>query len=539
MRLKSEGMSFRLFFMPKIGCERGVLPEFRRLIRGILTPMKSFLTSAGFLAFAGLVAKVIGAVYKVPLVAVLGAEGIGVYQLVFPVYTTLLTLSSGGIPQAVSRSTARALASGNVRDANRILRLSVLSLSAIGLIGSIIMAACGNLIAGAQGNLSASPAYIALAPSVLLVSVLAALRGWWQGHGNMFPTAVSQLIEQAVKLIAGLGFAALMMPHGVLYGVIGAALGITASELVALVAVGAGFLFMKKRTVSGELSRTSDLLSGIYKSALPISFGALVMPLIQLIDSVMIVNILVAGGMETSAATSLYGVAGAPVSALINLPTVLTAAAASALMPKFAAAVNDEEKKRLTGRGMACACFVGICGAAALALFASDLVSLLYGGFTEDQTAVAVSVLRLSSPGVIYVCIMQIVTTRLQSEGRAHVPAVNLLVGGAVKASLTALLLMTVGIEGSAIAGVVAYTVTLALDLAAAGDMRGLSARPLLVSLSAVVVGSAIMLPLSFLPLSGIMLFAVKGISFALVCIATAGAAYSSRMGRKARISEN
>ncbi len=497
--------------------------------------MKKFLTSAGFLAFAGLVAKIIGAVYKVPLVAVLGAEGIGVYQLVFPVYTTLLTLSSGGIPQAVSRSTARALASGNMRDVNRILRLSVLSLSIIGLIGSALMAACGNLIASAQGNVSASPAYVALAPSVMIVSVLAALRGWWQGHGNMFPTAISQLIEQAVKLVAGLGFAAIFMQYGVSYGVLGATLGITVSELAALIVLCIGSVPRKKRAAIGEPSRTGELLSGIYKSALPISFGALVMPLIQLIDSVMIVNILVAGGMATSIATSLYGAAGAPVSALINLPTVITAAAASALMPKFAAA-SDDEKKRLTDKGMACACFVGICGAAALALFASDVVSLLYGGFTEWQSAVAASVLRLSAPGVIYVCVMQIVTTRLQAEGRAHVPAVNLLVGGCVKASLTALLLQTVGVEGSAIAGVAAYAVTLALDLAA-GNFGGLSARPLLVSGAAATFGVAAVLPLSFMPLSGVASFVIRALAFCAACALTA--VISLRTRRFGRISEN
>ena len=188
--------------------------------------MKNFFRSAAFLAAAGLIAKVIGALYKIPLVTVLGAEGMGIYQLVFPAYTTLLALSSGGIPQAVSRSTARALAVGNTRESRRILTVSVLSLAAAGLAGSLIMALGGAFFARLQGNPLAAAAYVALAPSVLFVSLLAALRGWWQGRNNMFPTAASQLVEQVVKLGAGLFFAAALMPYGVECGVAGAAIGI-------------------------------------------------------------------------------------------------------------------------------------------------------------------------------------------------------------------------------------------------------------------------------------------------------------------------
>lgn len=484
-----------------------------------------------FLAVAGVIAKVIGAFYKVPLVGVLGAEGIGIYQLVFPMYTTLLTLASGGIPQAVSRATARSLAEGRKGESVRLLGVATLSLTAIGLVGSALLALCGSAVARAQGNVMAWAAYVALAPSVLLVSVLAAFRGWWQGQNNMFPTAISQLVEQVVKLAAGLWLAAAFMPMGVEWGVAGAAAGITLSELLAVVVLGVGLLFRRLRrrkpataapraetaeiaemaempalpvgpalpadaaAVHTPKTKISVLLGDIYKSALPISFGSLIMPLLQLIDSVMIVNILAAGGLSAAAATSLYGVAGAPVAAVVNLPPVVTAAVAAAAMPRFtSAATKGESVAPVADGAMRYAHVVGIGGGVLIAVFASELLTALFsGGLTAPQIALAASIMRISAVGVPYVCYMQIVTTYLQAQGKAHVPAFNLLLGGALKASLTALLLQTVGIEGSAIATVCAYALTLALDFAyVGGALRGVPLAPLAgASVSALVAALA------------------------------------------------
>lgn len=497
--------------------------------------MKNFFKSAAFLAVAGLIAKIIGAVYKVPLVSVLGAEGIGIYQLVFPMYTTLLTVSSGGIPQAVSRSTARALAEGNTRESRRILFVAVISLSIIGLIGSILMAVCGGAVARAQGNRMATTAYIALAPSVLLVSVLAAFRGWWQGQGNMFPTAVSQLIEQAVKLGLGLLFAAIMLPYGVEYGVVGAVLGITVSELAAVVALGVGLFVRKIKRKDNEqdnrmkVAGIRTLLGDVYKSALPISFGSLVMPLLQLIDSVMIVNILVSKGFNVSDATSLFGVSGAPVSAIINLPTVITAALAASLMPKLAAALKKgESTTEYSEKAFRIAHIVGIGGAALICVFARELIATLYsGGLTSQQIDLAAVMLRISSVSVIFLSYMQIITTYLQASGKSYVPAVNLLIGGGVKAGLTALLLYIIGIEGSAIATVAAYVVTFALDIyAVRKNYKGLPSRPMWMSILSALVASGAGIAAKFLPLTsslartavGLFLFAL---TFAIMLIIT------------------
>ena len=495
--------------------------------------MKGFFKSAVFLAVAGLIAKIIGAVYKVPLVAVLGAEGIGVYQLVFPMYTTLLTLASGGIPQAVSRATARSAAEGRKGESRRLLAVSMLSLTAIGLVGSALLALCGSAVARAQGNGMAATAYVALAPSVLLVSVLAAFRGWWQGQNNMFPTAISQLIEQIVKLVAGLWLAAALMPMGVEWGVAGAAAGITLSELLAVALLACGLLIRKFKRGKNKTpfdeenpddaqtaentvkTKTSVLLGEIYKSALPISFGSLIMPLLQLIDSVMIVNILVAGGLTAAAATSLYGIAGAPVAAIVNLPPVITAAVAAAAMPRFtAAAARGESGAHVADEAMRYAHVVGIGGGVMIAFFAPELLTALYsGGLTGAQISLAASIMRISAVGVPYVCYMQIVTTYLQAKGRAHVPAFNLLVGGALKASLTALLLMTVGIEGSAIATVCAYALTLALDFAAVGgQLRGVPWQPLAGAVASTGVAVAVSGILRFIPSLSPILSAAIGV---------------------------
>ena len=462
--------------------------------------MRNFFKSASFLVVAGLVAKALGAIYKIPLVTVLGAEGAGIYQLVFPIYTTLLTISSGGIPQAVSRQTARALAGGNVAESRKVLAVSLVFLSIVGLVGSALMAGMSGLLASLQGNSTATTAYLALSPSVFLVCVLSAFRGWWQGMHDMFPTALSQLMEQIIKLVVGLFLAYKLLPYGLSYGVAGATLGISVSEFFALISVLIYSLLKRKKPiltnnfVTEEL-RSKGLIKELLKSALPISFGSLVLPLTQLIDSVLVVNILTAKGFSITDATSLYGLSGAPVSAIINLFPVVISAIGASLMPKFSAQLKKgEDTSSSIAYGMKCAHFVGIGGATFILLFAERLLSLLYsGGLSPAQISLSATLLRLSAIGVIYVCYIQIVSTYLQAQGKAHVPALNLLVGGILKAVLTILLLITVGIEGVVISATCSYAVIFALDFAYVyKDFSLIRYKPLLVTLAVSVFATGL-----------------------------------------------
>ena len=195
------------------------------------------------LAVASVVAKLLGAMYRVPLTNVLGGEGIGMYQLVFPLYTLLLTVSSGGLPIAISRLVAVKLAGGDEKGATRVLRVSLVALSLAGLIGSVLLLVFGGAAATLQGNPEARIAYYGIAPAVLFVAIISCFRGYFQGRENMLPGAVSQLTEQAGKLVLGLYFAAKLMPRGYAYGVFGALTGVSVSELLAAVVLALTYVF--------------------------------------------------------------------------------------------------------------------------------------------------------------------------------------------------------------------------------------------------------------------------------------------------------
>lgn len=437
--------------------------------------MSKFFQSAAFLAICGIIAKVIGALFKVPLTNVLGAEGMGIYQLVFPVYTVLLALSSGGLPQAISRMVSRCIASGDRVSAHRVFVVCMFALTVIGGIGSLLFLALGGAIANLQGNAAAMPAYWALSPSVLFVSIMSVLRGYFQGRRNMFPTAISQLTEQVVKLVAGLLIAYAMLSNGLVSGVAGALIGVSISEAAALGVT--AVIYVAKRNKPDRLIQnpeavkltTKEILKEVYKTAIPISLSALIMPMSQLIDSVLVVNILKAAGQTTSAATTLYGIVTAPISTLVNLPTVLAAALAVSVIPALAAG----DTAKTIGKYLRLASLAGALGSALLLVLGGELLHLLYGGLEPGQLALASQLLRVTSISVLFISLASVMAGAMQALGYAKKPAVNLLVGAAVKAGLTALLVWLLGISGSVIATVACYGVTLALDMISLRKVAG------------------------------------------------------------------
>ncbi len=448
----------------------------------------------------------------------------GLYQMVFPLYTLLLTVSSGGLPVAISRLVAVRLGTGDEEGAVKVLKVSVVALSIIGALGAIALGISGGIIAKVQGNEGASPAYIGIAPSVFFVAVLSCFRGYYQGRENMLPTAISQLLEQAIKLFAGLWLANRLMKRGVEYAVLGALLGVSLSEAVATIAIGAYYLFThraskrnifhrKARALSFESrdeimaeaeaksvvnefaedataeltmlpngmqescvscavnkdNRVGAILKSIAKVAVPVTFGALVLPLTQVIDSVLIINMLTIFGLDSVAATGAYGLLSGTVTTLINVPTVIVFALSAVLLPKIAKVCGETEKVKKE------ACFsYKICMAAGLIfslfffVYATPLINLLYSrGLSKSSRALAATLLRLNAISVFFVSVIQVSTAVLQGLNKAKKPAKNLLYGALVKVVLTAALLPVLGIYGAAIGTVSCYALTAVLDCVA------------------------------------------------------------------------
>ena len=161
---------------------------------------RGFVGGVAILGIMGILSKVIGLVFRIPLTNSLGTEWLGLYMLVYPTYTMLLSISTAGIPVAISRLVSENVTLGNHRTAKKILRTALPMLAVAGAILMALMIAFSGSLARQRNTPEIYIGFIALAPSILIVSIMSAFRGYLQGHRNMTPTAISQIIEQAGKL---------------------------------------------------------------------------------------------------------------------------------------------------------------------------------------------------------------------------------------------------------------------------------------------------------------------------------------------------
>ncbi|MCL2370407.1 MAG: polysaccharide biosynthesis protein [Firmicutes bacterium] len=466
--------------------------------------VQRFFSGAGMLALCGIIAKMIGAMYKIPLTGILRAEGMGLYQLVFPFYVVLLTISSGGLPVAISKIVSERMADNDKKGATRVLWAAFFSLSIIGSLGSLIMLLFRNQIAAAQGNYLAAIAYVGIAPSVLIVALISCFRGYFQGRQNMLPTAVSQLIEQGIKLIAGMVGATYMMRYGLEWAVFGALVGVSLSELVALLFLVVAYYVVQKRRKNKEKQSNAngneDLLYArsmlteaasevepvlptapvsspktfsaaqiykrIYAVAIPVTLGALVIPITQVIDSLLIINLLTHSGQTIREATSAYGLLAGPVSALVNMPAVLSMSIAMALLPRISRLVA--QKKDVSQATTKAFKYSMLSGAPFFALFVAlgtPILRLLFrNALNPDMVELGGFLLCFAGAYVIFVSFLQPAAAVLQGVGKAYVPVVNLFIGAAVKALGTVILLPIIGILGAVLATLMCYMVTAFLD---------------------------------------------------------------------------
>lgn len=454
--------------------------------------MSKVIRGAGILAIFAIIAKLIGALYRIPLTNIVGAEGIGLYQMVFPLYTVLLTISSGGLPVAISKVVSAKIANKDEVGARRVLKISLVSLTIIGSIAFLLIVIFREKIAFIQGNPKAALPYLGIAPSLIFVAIIACFRGYFQGLQNMVPSGISQLFEQIFKLAIGLTLAKLMQPRGVEFAVLGAVLGVSLSELIAAIGLVGNFIYVnskfRKRTrislaysiesaadftlgMNGNLpqSRTRDILKEIYKIALPVTLGSLVLPITQVIDSILVINMLVAANTSIQSATSLFGLVNGPINTLINMPIVISLSISIALLPKVSENVARKESvENVLGMGVKYTFYISLIGFLALGIFSRSLLSSLYSSvLSPSQIDIGAKLLSLGSLSIIYVGFLQVATAVLQGHDKAHIPAINLLIGAVVKVVSTLVLLPRMGIAGAMIATVLCYIVTCFLDVIA------------------------------------------------------------------------
>lgn len=468
---------------------------------------KRIFSGAAVLLAGSVVAKMLGALYRIPLTNILGAEGMGMYQLVFPVYALFMVLATAGIPTSLSRTVAEKRALGE--NVKKHFVVAMCALLVLGLAFGLLMGALSDVLAKRQGNADTRFGFLIIAPAITFVCVISGFRGYFQGQMYMLPTAVSNVVEQVVKLAVGIGVSYALAKRGVIYAVCGALFGVTVSEIVTAAYMGATYLFRSKKEKREQLAARVSLqgydlqsgsllqgeanmrggengdnarfaskarfekvsrgeLKGMLKVALPIAAVAALMPLANFFDSIIIVNMLKAFGLKQSVATAQYGIISGPVNSLINMPVVAIMSLAVAVVPSVSASRATRDIDGVMLKSSLCvrlAYLLGIPFAFYLAVFARNVIGALYPALSEQNAIVAVNVLRITAANVVFLSVMQIYVSLLQAVDKTKYAVFSLIAGIIAKIVLDVVLTRYIGINGAAIASLalplVAYFCTL------------------------------------------------------------------------------
>lgn len=458
----------------------------------------SLLGGAGAIMAATLIAKFLGAMYRIPLTNMLGAEGMGVYQSVYPVYSLILSASGGAVPMAISLLVASYTASGMRK---RALGLSTGALYVLLLSGGLLMGAlmlAAPLIARFQGTPDAEVGYFAIAPAILFVSGISVMKGWFQGLSDMRPTALSHVTEAAGKLVLGLLLSYLLIPKGIKYAVAGALIGVTAGEAVTFFAVLGIFLKREGKFPSlPPLREAKENYKEILKISVPVGIGGLIFPFTQFLDSFTVVNILSISNSQ-ALATAEYGLLSAPVNTLINLPVSLALGIGVAVAPHLAGSMveRDIDKIRLKlATSIKAAVAVGVPFTALFLAGAGACLHAIYPALSASELETATDLLRIGAFSVLFLAVMQISVSVLQGLGNTSLPIRNLAVAGSVKVVLGIVLLFVWGIRGAQLANLLSYAVGAALNLHSVFELTGKNIRLLKKSGVMLALGVIILVP--------------------------------------------
>lgn len=435
---------------------------------------QNFIGGAAILAAAVAVTKVIGALYKIPLGNLLDKEGMAHFYVAYNIYNLLVILSTAGLPLALSRLVSQAHALGRVNQKRRVFRVALALFLTLGLVCSGLMLLIPHQLAQLLRDSKAALAIMALAPSVLCVCLIAAIRGCTQGQGNMKPTAASQIIESLCKLVIGLTLAWLLLGKGYASEIAaaGAIAGVSAGSALSLLALSWYLLRSRSgKTGSDRPQSHREIARELLRITVPITVGAGGMSCITLLDQMLVLGTLQNKlGLSEAAATALYGEYTFGMT-LFNLPSSFIYPVSISLIPAIGAALARNDRVgacRNTESAFRLTALLAFPAGIGLSVLARPILDLLYPAVPETAAAAAY---HLSILGIacIFVCLMVLTNGVLQAYGKEYIPVFTLLCGGALKIAANAALVARedIGIKGAPVGTLCCYVLITVLNLIA------------------------------------------------------------------------
>lgn len=438
---------------------------------------QTFLKGAIILGAAGLLVQVMGAVFRIPLANIIGDQGMGYYQTAYPIYIFLLVFSTNGAPAAISKMVSERIAVGNRTEAHRVFKLSFILMLALGIVASSLFFFGAQIIVNALKNPGAYYSMLAIAPALLFVPMMAVYRGYFQGLQEMEPTAVSQLIEQAVRVAVGLGLAIILIPKGLEMAAAGASFGTSIGPIAGTMTLIVFYYIKKKRIVLGFNHDTihiressARILLKLASIAIPITIGVSILPIMNIVDVSIVMRRLQESGYTPEQANALYGQLSGMAGPIINIPQALAMSIALSLVPAVAAANSIRDTaflQRNIALGFRTAMMIGVPCTFGLMALSKQIMLLLYP-MQAQSAANGASSLFILSIGILFLAIAQTMAGILQGLGKPSVAVVTLGVGVLVKIAATYILvgIPSLNIAGAALGSTLAYATVGGLNFA-------------------------------------------------------------------------
>lgn len=434
---------------------------------------QNFLHGAAIYTAGIVIIKILGAVYKIPLGNILGDEGFSLFDVTYKIYNVFLTIATAGVPVALSRMISEADALGREQQTKRVFRVGLGAFLGLGLFGTLAMLLFPAELANWIGDIKATRAIFVMAPSVILVCVAAAYRGYGQGHSDMIPTTVSQIVETAVKVAVGLAAAYILhrMGKSVEICAAGAILGTTVSSLAAMLYM--QIKINRKYNVNPPAAENSDvpdsrrkILWDLLKIGIPITISTSIMSLVQLADAKITLNQLQnAAGYTLEAARAMNGAYGKAMT-VYNVPSAFVVPFMASIVPAISAARvrgNALEASALAEKSMRMCTLLCLPMAVGMAVLAKPCMDVLYPGSAEQG-----GVLLMELGVVCYFMTMSLMTNSiLPANGNERLPLVAIGLGFVAKVVVTYVLVGIPGVNiyGAPLGTLCCYVVMLSVNL--------------------------------------------------------------------------
>ena len=433
---------------------------------------QNFLQGTALLAMAAVIVKLVGALYKIPLNAIIGEKGFGYFSTAYEIYNVLLMISTAGLPVAMSRMISQASSLENYNQVRQVYSTARRIFLILGASGSILMTVFCRQLAAFWNQPDAWAAIGFLGPCVLLICIMSAFRGYFQGQSNMLPTAVSQVLEVITKLIVGMAaaLAFLKLTDSIPLAAGGAILGVTVSCVVSAV-----YLFGKFRRSYRELPRTEDQAASfgktareLLKIAVPITISSTCLSIITSFSSKIYMGQLLSSGVSQESADIMRGI-HVMTQTIYNMPCAFITPITVSIIPAITAQITlkkyrqtrltEESAIRITGI-VAMPCSLGIIALA-------QPITALLGRYSGERLVLATQMMTVLGVSLVFNALVLVTTSIMQAHGNVTRPVINMLIGGVLKLIVVYVLTgnPAIGIVGTPIGTLLSYVVICILNI--------------------------------------------------------------------------